>query len=217
MLYLPINSTFIVLSFVALVAFTLYIREYFLRKKEHESLKNISQETKQKSLQLLQAAQAAESQVLYESNYATQKLVVEFKNHLQDLVENSEASISASQTKLIQFIDNLQKTSQQSQDVLAKSAEQRVDRLFENLENRLSDFLASTGQKTISSIELELKGARNLIETYKDQQLKLIDENIIAMMEQTLNIVLAKKLSLKDQIDLVYEALEKAKIEKFVV
>ncbi len=43
------------------------------------------------------------------------------------------------------------------------------------------------------------------------------DENIIAMMEQTLSIVLAKKLSLKDQLDLVYEALEKAKVEKFVV
>jgi len=81
----------------------------------------------------------------------------------------------------------------------------------------LSDFMVQTAQQTTSSIELELKSTRQLIDTYKSEQLKLIDENIVAMMEKTLSIVLAKKLSLKDQLELVYEALEKAKVEKFVV
>ncbi len=217
MYYLPINPILLIPTFIALLAFTLYIREYVLRKKDHQNLQKISQETKTKSAQLLQAAEAAESQVLYEGNYVSQKMVSEFKTHLQSLIETSEQSITSSQSDLTKFIGGLEKQGQSSQEFLSKSIEQRVNRLFENLENRLSDFLASTGQKTISSIELELKAARNLIETYKEQQLKLIDENIIAMMEQTLNIVLAKKLSLKDQIDLVYEALEKAKVEKFVV
>ena len=77
--------------------------------------------------------------------------------------------------------------------------------------------MVQTESKTATSIELELKASRELIETYKTQQLKLIDENIVAMIEQTINIVLGKKLSLKDQLDLIYEALEKAKIEKFIV
>ena len=77
--------------------------------------------------------------------------------------------------------------------------------------------MIQTEQKTTTSIELELKSTQELIETYKNAQLKLIDENIVAMMEQTLNIVLGKKLTLKDQLELVYEALERAKIDKFIV
>jgi hypothetical protein len=37
------------------------------------------------------------------------------------------------------------------------------------------------------------------------------------MLERNLSIVLSQKLSLKEHIDLVYEALEKAKAEKFVL
>jgi hypothetical protein len=47
--------------------------------------------------------------------------------------------------------------------------------------------------------------------------MNVIDENIMAMLEKTLSLVLAKNLDLKDQMDLVYESLEKAKAEKFVV
>src|SRR3989344_5797415 len=98
-----------------------------------------------------------------------------------------------------------------------KAGEQRINQLFEKIETRVSDFLVQTEQKSLSSIELELKAAREMIDSYKNQKFKLIDENIVAMMEQTLSIVLAKKLALKDQLDLIYEALEKAKAEKFIV
>ena len=112
---------------------------------------------------------------------------------------------------------DLQKRSAQFEQSSQSATQQRISELFERLEQKLSDFLIQTEQKTTNSLELELKATRNLVEGYKAQQLKLIDENIIAMMEQTLNIVLGKKLSLKDQLDLIYEALEKAKIDKFVV
>jgi hypothetical protein len=67
------------------------------------------------------------------------------------------------------------------------------------------------------AVDLELRSARQLIDTYKVQQMNVIDENIMAMLEKTLSLVLAKNLDLKDQMDFVYESLEKAKAEKFVV
>lgn len=202
---------------IATLSAFLYLREYFLRKKEHAELQRISLQTKQKSIQLLNAAQMAETHVIEEGNYVTQKFISEFKLKLQNLIQSSEKSIISSQGQLIQFMANLQKRSAEFEEASKVTTEQRINTLFERLEEKLSQFLIETEQKTTSSIELELKATRELIDTYKAQQLKLIDENIIAMMEQTLNIVLAKKLSLKDQLDLVYEALEKAKIEKFVV
>ncbi len=217
MSYLPIEPSVLIIGLIATLFSALYLREYFLRKKEQGMLRQISVETRQKTTELLTAAQAAETQVIAQSNYTTKKLIEEFKTKLEEMVKNSQSSITASQDVLIKFMNDLQKRSVEFEEASGASTEQRIGELFEKLESKLSDFLITTEQKTTSSIELELKAARELIETYKNGQLKLIDENIIAMMEQTLNIVLAKKLSLKDQLDLVYEALERAKIEKFVV
>lgn len=214
--YLP-NSITIILGISTLITVILYIREYFLRKKDASSLQKISISTKQKSIQLLNAAEMAETQIISDSNYITQKLISEYKTQLQSLIETSGKSITSSQDQLIKFIANLQTRSDTLEKTSKDITEKKINDLFERLENRLSDFLIQAENKTTTSLELELKASRELIETYKTQQLKLIDENILAMMEQTLNIVLSKKLSLNDQLDLIYESLEKAKLEKFIV
>lgn len=284
------DSITIILGISSLIAVLLYIREYVLRKKDSAWLQKVSLATKQRSIQLLNAAEAAETQIISDSNYVTQKLIAEYKTQLRNLIKTSNKTITSSQDQLMKFISGLQTKSAEfeeasrnsteqraaalfeklesslsdfltqseqlvsdsqtqlrnliessknsitsSQEQLTKfisdlqiksaefeetsknSTEQRTVALFEKLESRLSNFLIQTEQKTTSSIELELQATRQLIETYKSQQLKLIDENILAMMEQTLNIVLGKKMSLKDQLDLIYEALEKAKLEKFIV
>lgn len=216
-MYLPIDPFVLIASVVAAAAFLLYTREYFLRKKDAQMQQKIEMDTRQKSLQLLHAGELAESEVIASGKYAAAKLEEDFNNQLENLLLTSTKTITASQERLIKFMDDLQKRSGEFEEASKKTGEQRINNLFENLESRLSEFVLSAEQKTTSSIELELKAARQLIETYKEQQLKLIDENVIAMMEQTLNLVLAKKLNLKDQLDLIYEALEKAKVEKFVV
>lgn len=94
---------------------------------------------------------------------------------------------------------------------------QKTQNLFDRFEQNLSDFLIQTQQKSTYTVDLEMQAARNLIDTYKRQQLNLIDEHIIAVLERTLSLVLAKKLSLSDQVDLINEALEKAKAEKFII
>lgn len=214
---LPLSPAVLITAGIAIIAILLYLREYFLRKKIITESQKISLETRQKSIQLLNAAQMAETQVISDSSYVTQKLISELKNQLQNLIQLSQKSITASQNQLINFMADLQKRGVEFEEASRNTTEKRIDQTFERLETRLSDFLMQTEQKTTSSIELELKAARELIETYKTQQLKLIDENIVSMMEQTINIVLGKKMSLKDQLDLIYEALEKAKKEKFIV
>lgn len=214
---LPQNIAFLITSVIAVISLILYGREYFLRKNASKSQQQISTDTRQKSMELLKAAQMAETQVLAEGDYVTKKLLAHFQSELEKLVKDSENTITSSQDKLISFMGDLQKRSQEFEQSSKVSIEQRINNLFTRLEEKLSDFLIQTEQKTTSSIDLELKSTRSLIEAYKNQQIKLIDENIIAMLEKTLSIILAKKLSLKDQLDLVYESLEKAKAEKFIV
>lgn len=114
-----------------------------------------------------------------------------------------------------QFLKELQSKSLKSQSDIEESIKNRISGLLFNLEQNLSGFLSSSEQKSIEAINLELKSARQLIDTYKNQQLQIIDENIVAVLERTLSLVMRNKLTLQDQLDLVYDALEKAKTEKF--
>ena len=228
MINLPANLPLIILAISALVSVFLYLREYNTRRKLEGQSEKVLEEFREKGLeglhQSIQKSQDIISQaelegvkVVADTRFHTSKMEKGYEDKLGEIINNSQAAINNAQAQLIQFMADLQKRSEEFAEAGRESIEQRINRTFNNLEERLSSFLISTEQKTTQSIELEVKAARNLIEGYKQQQLKLIDENIIAMMEQTLNIVLAKKLSLKDQVELVYEALEKAKIEKFVV
>lgn len=215
--------TLTTLSFVGL-----YLREYNKRKKLETAGEKYLAEIKQKgwetlnqsiqkSQDLLGQAEEEGVKVVAESKLETAKIEQAYAQKLTELIEQSKHNIITAQTQLLQFMQDLQKRSAEFEEASKQAGEQRINQLFDRVESKLSDFLVQTAQKTSSSIELELKASRELIETYKNEQLKLIDENIVAMMEETLSIVLAKKLSLKDQLDLIYEALEKAKIEKFIV
>jgi len=216
-IYLLSNLPALGLGLLVIILTILYLREYNLRKKQAHEQEKISQKIREKSFQMLQAAEMAEEKVIADSKYSTLKLEDEYGRKLQEMFKNSQDAIYQAQAQFMGYMLDLQKRSQQFEEAARSSGQERINQLFQHLESRLSDFLIKTETATTSSIELELKSTRQLIETYKAQQLKLIDENIIAMMEQTLNIVLAKKLSLKDQLDLVYGALEKAKKDKFVV
>lgn len=225
---LPSAFPIIILALAAVVAILLYVHEFkkrqWLEKRGEEMLEQVRQkgwntlhESIQKSQNIIGQAELEGVKVVAEARLHTRQLEEQYSQKLSELIQQSQASISASQAQFLKFIEGLQESSQAFEQTSQSSAQARINQLFERLETRLSDFLVKTEQSTVSSIELELKSARQLIESYKNQQLSLVDENIIAMMEQTLSIVLGKKLSLKEQVDLVYESLEKAKVDKFLV
>lgn len=137
----------------------------------------------------------------------------EFSRYLKEMQSNLEKSTKDFENYLNYLKTEGDAQKNTNQDLIKT----QIAQTFVKFEENLSQYLMDTQQKSIQSVELELKAARGLIDTYKQQQLKIIDENVIAMLEKTLSLVLAKKLTLQDHIDLVYEALEKAKAEKFII
>lgn len=218
---LPLEPTTLVFALALIISTIFYLREYNLRKKAEAEGDKFLNEIKEKGWETLnqsiKKSQAIIGEAEIEGIKETAKIELDFQKKLTESLDQSRQTITAGQNQLLKFMQDLQKRSEEFEQASKTSGEQRINGLFDRVENRLSDFLMQTEQKTTSSIELELKSARELVEAYKNEQLKLIDENIIAMMEQTLSLVLGKKLSLKDQLDLIYEALEKAKVEKFIV
>lgn len=140
-----------------------------------------------------------------------------FETTIKSQMDLTNQKILASEQNYEKFLQNLSTVSQKTQFESIEGAKVKVDKLFEDFEVKLADFLLQSEQKMMLAVDLELRSARQLIDTYKVQQMNVIDENIMAMLEKTLSLVLAKNLDLKDQMDFVYESLEKAKAEKFVV
>lgn len=142
-----------------------------------------------------------------------------FQERLDQVIEvvedNLSKNLDVSRKKHDEFILSLEKQTLLWQEGLKDQMNSKVNALLLNFEENLTNFLARAEQESLESINLELRSARQLIDSYKSQQLSLVDENIVAVLERTMNLVLKQKLTLKDQIELVYEALEKAKLEKF--
>lgn len=194
-------------------------------KNEAQSLMNESKEfsaktTQDFSQQLSSYIQEEEKQVNQAAETVEQGITskqAEFDKFIAHLAEVLDTKTEASVKNFDLHLQNLQEQSQKAQAANWEGTRERVNDLFEDFEQKIADFLLQSEQKMMLSVDLELKSARQLIDTYKVQQMNIIDENIVAMLEKTLNLVLAKNLNLKDQMDLVYESLERAKTESFLV
>jgi uncharacterized protein involved in tolerance to divalent cations len=180
--------------------------------------------TKVQSDKLEHAAEASLQLTAKHADEAIQKEVAELHQQLQTF----KAQVDKSQQEYLNYLKSLQlgtgDTQKLAQDLMNRAIQDQtlqiktqLNTFIEKLEGDLSSFLHKTEEQSVHSLELELKAARQMVETYKQQQFVLIDENIIAILERTLSLVLAKKLTLHDHVDLVYESLEKAKLEKFIV
>lgn len=156
---------------------------------------------------------AAETEALKIAETAKQS-TARFETDLdQKLQEEAAQAINAYKN----YLSQLGNTSNMAQQEAVNTLKTRLNELLLKLDQNMTEFFAESQQKSTEALTLEIRSARQLIDNYKQQQLQIIDENIVAVLERTLSLVLNKKLTLNDQMDLVMEGLEKAKIEKFFV
>ncbi len=149
------------------------------------------------------------------------QMTTQANNLLQQSMQNLQTkftnNINQAQSGYHAFVQKAVGQMADSQKQTEENMRTKINELLFKFEENLANFLATSEQKSFEAINLELKSARELIESYKVQQLAIIDENIVSVLEKTLDLVLTEKLSLRNQVDLVYDALYKAKVEKFLV
>lgn len=223
----------VIFAATTILALFLYWSEYRRYRKPLRDYNEASiRETQEKSYGLLHqairkaqtlmgAAELESLKMVSDSRYESRKLEKEYEKQfaaaLTRLETNFSNEVLGAEKEFIQYLADLKVRSEQTQNLVSDYTQKRTVDLFERFEQNLAGFLTQTQQQSTEAVQLELKAARQLIDTYKVQQLALIDESIIAMLERTLSLVLEKKLSLEDNMDLVNEALEKAKAEKLII
>lgn len=95
--------------------------------------------------------------------------------------------------------------------------EKKTDNFFTKSEDFLRKFITDLQSRTETQLDEEIGNAKKIVDKYRQQRVEIIDENVVAILEKTLNIALGKKLTFTEQTELIYEALEQAKKENIFV
>jgi hypothetical protein len=216
----------LLLIFVVLIFISSAICLYYLIKSPTENKQPAPDQTlihsaMKKAQSILGMAEIESIKLVSDTKTETIKLEHAYQAQLEAVTLQAQKqlneAVSLSVNEFNAYLNALKSRSEQMDEQTQELAKQNFTKLFAKFEENLTNFLNRTEQRSAESVEAEIKAARQLIENYKVQQLAIIDENIITMLERTLSLVIPKKLSLNDQMELIYEALERAKAEKFIV
>lgn len=120
------------------------------------------------------------------------------------------------ENEFTKLLKDLEVRAEQSQLLLENVTKEKTVEIMERFEKNLATFLSSSEYQGITAINTEITAVRKTIENYKKAQMQAIDENIKTIVEETVSKLLGKKLSLQDQMDLIYKSLEEAKKEKWI-
>lgn len=229
----PVVEHVLLLAFASMAAAFcyLYLQQYHKTQKLSRDLNHLKDPDNKslgvlhralrKARSILGQAELESVKMTADSRYLIKKFEEEYEKQLSLSRSNLETTlfkeVAEAQSNFLKYLEALQTKSDQIQLENQQIIKQKMDETFQKFEQGLHDLFTDTEQKGATAVAEELKSARTLIDRYKTQQLSLIDENIIATLEKTLSLVLIKKISLKEETDLVFEALEKAKAENFII
>lgn len=201
------NIIYIILGVAALAVTAAYFREH----QKYQKL------VKDNPDQAIKQAEKESAAILHRALQRAQNILGQAENEGEQYESKVSAELSQAEAAFVKYLDSLRSKGNQLQLVSQQAIDNEAHQMFQRLEEKLTTSLQTTQQQSTAAIENELKNTRQMINNYKREQMALVDENIIAMLEKTIGLVLAKKISLQDEMDLIYQALDQAKEEKFIV
>ncbi len=124
--------------------------------------------------------------------------------------------------RLTYQIENVEKGIQHLALALEEAAANESDKNAEIVREEMQKIGKGTAQSIVDvargldqalrlNIEKEFKQITNELTNYRAARIRLIDERILVLIEETAQIALQKQLSMQEQSDLVYRSLEEAK------
>jgi len=223
---LLVLTVFLMIFQLVLVFF--YIRDTAKKREEEKPFTDLIESTKQKSNvilhdaiseanQMLVAAEMEGIKELSKQKHASSIYAEELRKHLQivedtikRLSDDNARRASASYDAFIKQMEAaLVAHVKKNNDML----EDRAAEMVKKSEEMLSGFLEEIHKKVHEQVDAEMDATRKEINEYKARRIKVLDERIIDMLEDVLQVALERKLTLSEQSELVYRALEEAKRE----
>jgi len=226
----------LVLAITAAIAVILFIREFYLRQQLLKTHRKVLDEARSQGLQIISEATKASQAMMSEAEIDAVKVVAngkleflknqtEYEKKFFEILRNlnyavntdideSRKRIAGSEASVNNHIQSLNQTlasNQQTSQTYVQQATQEIMNYFAESVNHL---LQDVQNKSFTQIDHDLQSSRQEIKQYQVQRMKLVEDNIMSIVERTVEIVITKELSLEDKVDTVYESFERAKVEK---
>ena len=210
------------------------IYEYVIKRAEGKA-QDITNSALKRSKELIAVAEIEGKKVLVQEKLESAKIEKSYEDKLKELTEQTksllneyatEAEQNAALTK--ELLETYAHEAEESLRTLTESLEKSVsggisenERVIKEESVRISKQMSSTfealekrfKEQIDQNLKKEFASAKEMVKSYRKQQLDLVDAYIVSLVERTAAIVFQEKLLLKDHADLALRALEEAKSE----
>jgi len=167
--------------------------------------------------QILVSAELKGINILSQQKVSGGDVAEQFREHLRvvevALRQQFESSAKEAETAYLTYIQSLEATIRAQVAANQKVVAEKADAMVTQSQHMMEASITSVQERVKQEMEGELAKVRSEIADYRERRMRVIDERIIDLLEDVLRVVLEKKLSLSDQSDLVFQALEEAKRE----
>lgn len=188
-----------------------------LLRESQAKTHSIIYKTIQQANKILVAAELKGLQLLSKQKISSTELSTQFQQHLdaieKALQEQLDRSAKHADEAYEDFIGSAEQSINNHIAQNQKMLEDKAQAMIERTESLLTSFTADLEAKVKGDVEKELAVASAEVEEYKKNRMRIVDERIVDILESVLRITLEKKMSLADQSELIYKALEDAKRE----
>lgn len=191
-------------------------QQEIIEKTQDKSVDILSKAT-QKANSILSNAELRGIKLFSQEKMESEKFTEEYKKHIHELEDLLKTRFTTqaeeADRSYSEFIKNMETTIQFYINRNQKLLEEKSNTMIADSQKLLTNFVTDLHQRFRSQVDLELAKAKSEIESYKQRRLSILDENIVEIIEKTVQIALGKKLTLTEHSDLIYKALEQAKKE----
>lgn len=191
---------------------------YLLRSKNPVTPQDEAAE--EKSLGLLNRAYKKAQNIIGQAELSGIKMRAESKLETRKQASEMSAGIATAANKVEQMLyksaDKANSQFQEFLDDLKAKGEKEEETIVADSRKRVDDYVVKLQTDMSNSLKTDMEQMQKSVEDYKKTKLAAMDANFLAVAERALEILLNKKMSLSDQVELVNEALDKAKQEKLI-
>lgn len=183
-------------------------------KRKSEGI--LSHAIKESNAFILEAKKRSEE--LYSSEkIQSDAVLADFKSFLSEFETRMQTVItqttSEAQKSYQSYLESIERAVESQITRNESILEEKADRFLHGAQTVLDSYVAKTEKRLEGEIDQEIANAKKEIQSYKEHRMKMIDDNIVEILEKTLEIGVGRHMSLSDQSSLIYKALEQAKLE----
>lgn len=191
-----------------------------LLEQTREKSTNILTQAVKEANKIMANAELSGIKLFSKEKLETQKVTLDYESRIKEMEETLIGRLNESLTGSIKsyddFLSSIERSITVQIDQNQKLVEHKISDFMHQEQLLLESFVGDIHEKVRTQIDRELAAAKAEIEEYKTHRMHVVDQNIVAIIERTVQTILGKKLTLTDQSDLVLKALEEAKSEHIV-